>query len=80
MWALGTILAEMVTLKPLFPGGTEVDQVHRICEVLGNPSDAYDSHGRPRGGGSWSRGLKLAKLVHFEFQPVRPLDPALGPR
>lgn len=71
MWALGTILAEMVTLKPLFPGGTEVDQVHRICEVLGDPTEAYDVGGRPRGGGAWGRGLKLAKLVHFEFQPVR---------
>ena len=72
IWALGTILAEMVTLQPLFPGGTEVDQVHRICEVLGDPSDRYSyANGTPRGGGPWLRGVKLARLVHFEFLPVR---------
>jgi len=38
-WALGTIMAKLVNLRPLFPGSRQVDQVARICELLGDPSD-----------------------------------------
>jgi len=34
MWALGTIMAELVNLRPLFPGSGQIDQVARICETL----------------------------------------------
>lgn len=72
MWALGTILAELVNLKPLFPGQSEVDQVFQICEVLGDPSGEYgaDERGRVRGGGAWDRGIKMAKSVGFAFPKV----------
>lgn len=72
LWALGTIMAEVVNLKPLFPGTNELDQVQRICQVLGDPSDDYgfDSHGRQRGGGKWPRGLKIAKHTGFVFEKV----------
>ncbi|PVF97509.1 Pkinase-domain-containing protein [Serendipita vermifera] len=76
LWALGTIMAEVVNLKPLFPGTNGHDQLYRICQVLGDPSDVYgfDSHGRPRGGGKWSRGIKMAKQVGIQFEKVQPLD------
>jgi meiosis induction protein kinase IME2/SME1 len=72
LWALGTIMAEVVNLKPLFPGTNQVDQLQRICQVLGDPSDEYgfDSHGRPRGGGKWSKGLKMAKHSNMTFEKV----------
>jgi meiosis induction protein kinase IME2/SME1 len=72
MWALGTILAEMVNLKPLFPGVSEIDQVYRICDTLGDPSAEYgvDDRGRTIGGGSWNTGIKLAKNVGFSFPKV----------
>lgn len=75
MWAIGTILTEMINLKPLFPGQSEVDQVFRICEVMGNPSDEYgfDSRGRMRGGGPWDRGIKMAKSVGFQFPKIQPI-------
>lgn len=75
IWALGTILAELLNLKPLFPGQTEVDQVLYIVEILGNPSSEYgkDERGRLRGGGDWARGLRLAEKVGFEFPKVRSL-------
>jgi len=73
MWALGTILVEVLTLKPLFPGDSEVDQVYKICEVLGDPSTEYgtDERGRVKGGGNWARGIKMAKDVGFSFPKVR---------
>jgi serine/threonine protein kinase len=72
MWALGTILAEMLNLKPLFPGASEIDQVYRICETLGDPSPDYgiDERGRVVGGGPWNTGIKLAKNVGFSFPKV----------
>ena len=72
MWALGTILAEMLNLKPLFPGVSEIDQVYRICDTLGDPSSEYgiDTRGRTNGGGPWNSGIKLAKNVGFSFPKV----------
>ncbi|KAJ3515405.1 hypothetical protein NLJ89_g1782 [Agrocybe chaxingu] len=76
MWALGTIMAELVNLRPLFPGADQVDQVARICEILGDPSDAYgvDTFGSQIGGGPWIKGIKLAKAVGFQFPKVEPKD------
>lgn len=75
MWAVGTILSEMVNLKPLFPGQSEVDQVFRICEVLGDPTTDYgkDERGRTRGGGYWDRSIKMAKSVGFSFPKIQPI-------
>ncbi|KZT44379.1 kinase-like protein [Sistotremastrum suecicum HHB10207 ss-3] len=72
MWALGTIMAELVNLKPLFPGQTEIEQVRRITDILGDPSDeyGYDSRGRQRGGGRWDRGVRLAEKVGYVFPKV----------
>jgi len=70
MWALGTIMAELVNLRPLFPGSSQIDQIHRICEVLGDPAEhGTDSRGRPLGGGKWNRGLKMAKQFNFVCFP-----------
>jgi len=72
MWALGTILAELINLKPLFPGAGEIDQVARICEVLGDPSHDYgrDARNRKLGGGQWQRGVDLARNVGCIFPKV----------
>ncbi|KAJ3086706.1 hypothetical protein HK102_012671, partial [Quaeritorhiza haematococci] len=37
MWAVGAIMAELFTLRPLFPGSSELDQIHKICLVVGSP-------------------------------------------
>ncbi|KVI12287.1 Protein kinase, catalytic domain-containing protein [Cynara cardunculus var. scolymus] len=37
MWAVGAILAELFTSSPLFPGESEIDQLYKICCVLGTP-------------------------------------------
>lgn len=39
LWALGAIFAELITLEPLFPGESEIDQIYKICEILGNPGN-----------------------------------------
>jgi hypothetical protein len=30
-------MAELYTLRPLFPGSSEVDTIFKICQVLGTP-------------------------------------------
>jgi len=37
IWACGCIFAELVTLQPLFPGSGELDQLLKICALLGPP-------------------------------------------
>lgn len=73
MWALGTIMAELINLKPIFPGQNEIDQVARICEILGDPSDEYgvDARGVSNGGGKWvKRERKLTRNVLFVVSSV----------
>ncbi|KAE9460911.1 hypothetical protein C3L33_07260, partial [Rhododendron williamsianum] len=37
MWAVGAVLAELFTMCPIFPGESEIDQLYKICRVLGTP-------------------------------------------
>jgi len=39
IWAVGTILVEMVTKRPMFPGECEIDELFKIFRVLGTPDD-----------------------------------------
>ncbi|KAF0682558.1 Aste57867_25356 [Aphanomyces stellatus] len=55
-WAMGCIMAEMFTLRPLFPGSSEGDQIYKICSVLGNPTHA-----------NWPEGMKLAAQMNYRF-------------
>jgi serine/threonine protein kinase len=76
LWAFGAIMAEVVELRPLFPGTDEMDQVLRICQTLGNPSDAYgeDHRGLPLGGGRWDDGVRLAASLGLTFPLNVPLN------
>lgn len=39
MWAFGCILAELLTLSPLFPGDNDIDQLARVLSTLGTPNE-----------------------------------------
>ncbi|KAK4800849.1 hypothetical protein SAY86_021336 [Trapa natans] len=41
LWSSGCILAELFAGKPIMPGRTEVEQLHKIFKLCGSPSDAY---------------------------------------
>ena len=38
VWAIGCIIAELITLRPLFPGKTEGSQIIEQIAILGMPS------------------------------------------
>ncbi|KAJ3123430.1 hypothetical protein HK098_001923 [Nowakowskiella sp. JEL0407] len=40
IWAVGAIIAELLTLRPLFPGTSEIDQIFKVCTVCGTPQPA----------------------------------------
>jgi len=72
IWAIGAMAVEIATLKPLFPGGNEVDQVWRVCEIMGSPGAWMDRHGQRMGGGEWREGTKLAQKLGFSFPKMAP--------
>ncbi|KAF8640790.1 hypothetical protein AX17_000439 [Amanita inopinata Kibby_2008] len=74
MWALGTIMAELVNLVPLFPGADHLDQITKICEILGDPTDEYgtDTLNLPIGGGPWPKGMKIARALGYEYPKFHP--------
>ncbi|KAJ6838139.1 putative serine/threonine-protein kinase [Iris pallida] len=58
LWSAGCILAELLAGKPIMPGRTEVEQLHKIFKLCGSPSDEY-----------W----KKSKLPHATlFKPQQP--------
>ncbi|XP_055903526.1 uncharacterized protein LOC129939515 isoform X2 [Eupeodes corollae] len=56
LWAMGCIMSELYTFRPLFPGSSEVDQLFKICSVLGTPNK-----------NDWPDGHRLAATIHFRF-------------
>ena len=74
---MGAMAIEVATLRPIFPGTNEIDQLWRVCEVMGTPSEWWvteDRTGRKVkiGGGPWNAGLKLADALSFKFPKVTP--------
>lgn len=72
IWAIGAMAVEIATLKPLFPGGNEVDQVWRVCEIMGSPGNWHNKNGSRVGGGEWKEGTRLAGKLGFSFPKMAP--------
>ncbi|XP_006811103.1 serine/threonine-protein kinase MAK-like [Saccoglossus kowalevskii] len=56
IWALGAIMAELYTLRPLFPGSSEIDEIFKICTIMGTPKKE-----------DWEEGYRLAAAMNFKF-------------
>ena len=39
LWGVGCVFFEMLTLFPLFPGDDEMDQIHKIHDIIGTPNE-----------------------------------------
>ena len=37
LWSVGCVFAELLTMKPLFPGKSEIDQINRVFKVSLKP-------------------------------------------
>nr|XP_033794175.1 serine/threonine-protein kinase ICK isoform X2 [Geotrypetes seraphini] len=60
-WAVGCIMAEVYTLRPLFPGSSEIDTIFKICQVLGTPKK-----------NDWPEGYQLAGSMSFRWPQCVP--------
>ncbi|XP_029554744.1 serine/threonine-protein kinase ICK [Salmo trutta] len=60
-WAVGCIMAELYTLRPLFPGSSEVDTIFKICQVLGTPKK-----------NDWPEGFQLSVAMNFRWPQCVP--------
>jgi male germ cell-associated kinase len=40
IWAAGALMAELYLQRPLFPGTSEADQIHKMCLILGYPDES----------------------------------------
>lgn len=56
IFAMGCIMAELYTLRPLAPGSNESDQMQKLVHVLGTPSQD-----------SWKEGYRLAAQMGYRF-------------
>ncbi|XP_063772769.1 serine/threonine-protein kinase ICK isoform X2 [Pseudophryne corroboree] len=61
IWAVGCIMAEIYTLRPLFPGSSEIDTIFKICQVLGTPKKT-----------DWPEGYQLASTMNFRWPQCVP--------
>ncbi|THU44008.1 hypothetical protein C4D60_Mb02t02840 [Musa balbisiana] len=58
LWSTGCILAELLSGRPIMPGRTEVEQLHKIFKLCGSPSEEF-----------W----RTSKLPHAtSFKPQQP--------
>jgi serine/threonine protein kinase len=39
IWSVGCIFAELVTRQPLFPGDSEIDELFKIFQIMGTPTE-----------------------------------------
>ncbi|KAI5679926.1 hypothetical protein M9H77_01153 [Catharanthus roseus] len=66
MWAVGAILAELFTFCPIFPGESEMDQLYKICCVLGRPDWTIFPEAR--------NISRLLDICYFEIMPANLSD------
>ena len=79
LWAVGCMIAELYMLRPLLPGTSEIDQLFKICALLGTPSAVHFLflHCSPHlekkelqssfFQSQWPEGQQLAAKMHFKF-------------
>ena len=69
VFAFGCVLAELYLLKPIFCGNSSIDQLSKICSILGTPTQK-----------EWPEGYKLAasqkmSLPQFSAIPLSTVIP-----
>ncbi|KAH9603672.1 hypothetical protein KSS87_009248 [Heliosperma pusillum] len=63
MWAVGAILAELFTSCPIFPGESEIDQLYKICYVLGAPDCA-----------TFPEAKNITQLINISYSEILPAN------
>ena len=56
MWALGCLMPELYTGRPLFPGTSELNQLLIIAAVKGSPTEE-----------TWPQGMQMARNMRINL-------------
>jgi serine/threonine protein kinase len=75
LWAVGCIASELYTFRPLFPGSSEVDQLFKVCSIMGTPDKVRRTLSKKSSGlflpklfqNDWPEGHRLAQAIQFRF-------------
>jgi cyclin-dependent kinase 7 len=62
IWAVGCIMAELLLRVPFLPGESDLDQLTRIFQALGTPTEE-----------TWPNGKTLPDFIQFKMFPGTPL-------
>lgn len=63
VWSAGVVIAELMTLRPLFPGINDIDQMFRVFQVLGSPTPE-----------AWPGVERLPDYSKVSFPDLVPVD------
>ncbi|ESR56777.1 hypothetical protein CICLE_v10023852mg, partial [Citrus x clementina] len=63
MWAVGAILAELFTLSPIFPGDSEIDQLYKVCCILGAPDWT-----------AFPEATNISRLISISYSEILPIN------
>ena len=61
IFAVGAIMAELYMQRPLFPGANEHDQIMKVCQLFGSPTQQQ-----------WGEGHRMASKIGFRFPVSSP--------
>ena len=63
LWAVGTILGELLVGSPLFPGENDINQIYKVIQTLGNPDES-----------EWLGVKSLPDYNKISFPDLQPLS------
>ena len=67
MWSIGCVFGELMVRAPMFPGESDLDQLGKIFQTLGTPSED-----------SWPGMTSLPSYLPFQETPGQSLDEEFG--
>ncbi|KAI3746972.1 hypothetical protein L6452_09414 [Arctium lappa] len=63
MWAMGVIMFELFSLRPLFQGSSSTEVIRKMCSVIDNPTES-----------TWSLRMYLANNITYRFPEFLGVD------
>ena len=66
IWGIGIVIAELISLTPLFPGINDIDQLYRVFQGLGTPTTT-----------NWPLANQLPDFDKASFPHMEPLSPKI---
>ncbi|KAJ8759468.1 hypothetical protein K2173_007080 [Erythroxylum novogranatense] len=77
LWSIGCIVAELFAGKPIMPGRTEVEQMHKIFKLCGSPSEDFWQKTKLPHATSFKPQFQYKRCVYETFKNFPPTSLAL---